>query len=464
MVSQGVMMKIKDHLPWRVRRRLQRWELAALRHAQPQGPLFVRGGSPAASLVAVGDIALSGFVGGASQRHNRHPWFREINKIFEGCNLRIGNLETVLTEAQRQNGLLGSFLKASPRALEILTGAGFNALSLANNHARDCGLEALLHCRDLLHAHGIRSCGAGSTLEEARSPAILKVAGLRIAMLGYCDNFRVSPIDAENASPPQARDDWIEEDIRSLRPAVDLLILQLHWGWEFSFYPPLSYRDRARRFAELGADLVLCHHAHIPMGIEVWKGSIIAHGLGNFIFPRDKYLMDGHPWTYRTIALKAHFNNRGLLSAEVIPCVIDESGLPRVAVYPAAAEILGAVRRASMRLNDTAFLSRVERDRTVRETLAFFRGLQRSDLSTALEWALQPLSPFKQDVVRRLERDHGAAGKRLAEFIRGFAASRSDHDLLRLYRDMSKSSAILAALAELQTLDPPTGGVPGSTP
>lgn len=206
----------------------------------------------------------------------------------------------------------------------------------------------------------------------------MEVAGLKVGMLGYCDNFRVDADDAENVAPAPALDDWIISDICALRPRVDLVIVQLHWGWEFSLYPLLSYRDRARRFAEAGADLVLCHHAHVPMGVEVWKGSIVGHGLGNFIFPRDSYLVDGHPWAYRSYALKVFFNKPSVLRAELIPYVIDDMGFPKIAMGNVAREILGGVGRASTRLGDDARLAWVERDRTLRDAISFFVPLSRN--------------------------------------------------------------------------------------
>jgi poly-gamma-glutamate capsule biosynthesis protein CapA/YwtB (metallophosphatase superfamily) len=375
-LMNGIMASLKEQLPWRVRRRIDRLQLAYMRFVSGQNALHVHEGSAIASLVAVGDVALTGSIGSALQSHDELEMLKDIRSIFSDCDLRIGNLETVLTDEERSSDSIGAFMKASPAALGFLSAAGFNMVTLANN--QDCRLAGLLQCCRLLEEKGIQHCGVGSSLEQSRSPAIMEVAGLKVGMLGYCDNFRVDADDAENVAPAPALDDWIISDICALRPRVDLVIVQLHWGWEFSLYPLLSYRDRARRFAEAGADLVLCHHAHVPMGVEVWKGSIVGHGLGNFIFPRDSYLVDGHPWAYRSYALKVFFNKPSVLRAELIPYVIDDMGFPKIAMGNVAREILGGVGRASTRLGDDARLAWVERDRTLRDAISFFVPLSRN--------------------------------------------------------------------------------------
>ena len=464
MFINNKLARLKDRLPWRVRRRLEMLQLASLRFVQSQSELQVRAGSSSASLVAVGDVALSGGVGALLQRSDTAKFLNGIHALFSECDLRIGNLETVLTDADTATGSLGSFLKASPAAVDLLTAARFDVVTLANNHARDCRVAGLLQCRELLQQHGIQHCGAGPSLDQSRLPAVVEVAGLKVGMLGYCDNFRIDADDTENVAPAPARDDWIVSDICALRPQVDLLILQLHWGWEFSFYPLLSYRDRARWFAEAGADLVLCHHAHLPMGVEAWKTSIIAHGLGNFIFPREAYLSGGHPWTYRSYAVKVFFDQSGILRAKIIPFMIDNEGFPRVAIGSSAAEILGGVGRASARLSEDALLTWVERDRTLRDTIFFFGSLQKSGPATANEWAFWVQSLFQQDNIRRLQLNFGAAGERLAVFMQHVAESSVDPKLSASLPKESRADEIMAALASLRSSNDIPEDVPGRIP
>ncbi len=462
MFNCGMTNSWKDRLPWRVRRNLDHLQLWFLRFASGQSTMAVRDDCASASLVLVGDIALFGSVEAKVTGNGSPPRLEELGGLFRECDLRIGNLETVLTDLDPLTPKRGSTMKARPAAVDLLAGAGFDFVSLANNHARDCRLAGLLECRELLDGHGIRHCGGGTSPEEARSPAILEAANLKVGILGYCDNFPVDGDEAENVAPAAPTDSLVLSDIRALRPRVDLLILQLHWGWEFSFYPLLSYRDRARRFADAGADLVACHHAHVPMGIEVWNGRLISHGLGNFIFPRDRYLLGGHPWAYRSYALKVFCNETGVVRAEVVPITIDDAGFPHMAEGRTAAEILGGIGRASARLHDDAALARMERDRTVRDTLSFFRSFPASDPGIAHEWALQLRSPFQRDNIHRLQRYYGPAGARLAGFMEQVAACDAQRSASLV--EASRGDGLMSAVARLRSTHPIPEDLPGRIP
>src|SRR5258705_10164140 len=141
-------------------------------------------------------------------------------------------------------------------------------------------------------------------------------------------------------------------------------------------YPWLSHRDRARRFVEAGADLVLCHHAHVPMGIEVWKAGLIAYGLGNLVFPASRHLASGHPWSYRSLVLKVFFGRGGVSHAHIIPVEMrpDFTVAPSAGTRPG--QMLGALARASRGLHDAQKIAPVETKQLAPQTLGRFAGLE----------------------------------------------------------------------------------------
>ncbi len=463
MVKPEILARWKNRLPWRVRRRLERLQLASLRFVRGKRGIALRGGTPSASLIAVGDMSFYGSVEARLRSASAKDLLRSMGPFFSDCDFRIGNLEGMIAERDlRRDG--PRLLKSSLRAIDLLTEWGFKIVNLANNHALDCRLAGLEECRIRLQEFGIQSCGSGASPPKGENAGVIEAAGLRVGSLGYCDNFPVRSDGAENGEPAPALDDRILGDIRALRARVDLLILQLHWGWEFSFYPTLSYRERARRFAEAGADLVLCHHSHLPMGVERWKESIITHGLGNFIFPPDPYLRGGHPWTYRSYALKIHFDRLGVLYAEILPYIIDTQGFPRTASEAEAAEILGGVSRASASLKKDDLLDWVERDRTVRDTLSFFEKFPRSDPAGAQGRGLQLRSPCQQDNLRRLRQNCGGAGKRLASLMQRVAEVSSEaRSLQALQRECCRAD-IVSALERLRSANPVLEDLPGRIP
>jgi poly-gamma-glutamate synthesis protein (capsule biosynthesis protein) len=376
--------------------------------------LHVSDTAPAASLLAVGDLCLWGAVERAFCRRGASGLLGGFAEILQSCDLRIANLECVLTSVERPDGVLGwAYLKASPAAVRVLTDYRFDAVTVANNHSLDYGSAALLESLDLLDQHGVRHCGGGENLAAARTPVLLEANGLRVGMLGYCDEYRTPT----GAAVGPAREDLVLEDIRLLRPLVDLLVLQLHWGYEFSLYPLLMHRERSRRFAAAGADLVLCHHAHVPMGLEVFGRSLIAHGLGNFLFTQRDPLQREHPWTDRAFALAVRFGKHGISTARLLPCGIG----PDCSVHPlrgaARAELLGAVKLLSRRVLNTNWLARIERDRMLLEGFALVKAFARSRPSPerVRELATRLQSLHWQELIRWLLDNH--PGRVVGEFL-----------------------------------------------
>jgi len=410
---------VQHLMPWRLRRIRDRMALWSMRFVPGIDTLRVADGEPAASLLAVGDIALGDKVEAVANEHGPERILGPVRQMLEQSDLRVGNLESVLTSEDRPNGSLGTFLKASPQAVQVLAYGRFDALTVANNHCMDFGVSGLLESMSVLDNHGIQHCGGGASHAAARRPALLQTKGVEVAMLGYCDDYR-PPRDPElQAGPAPACDDAIVEDIRDARGRADIVIVQMHWGYEFGLYPLLTHRVRARKFAEAGAALVLCHHAHVPMGIEVWGRSVIAHGLGNFIFPMSEYLRTGHPWTDRSFAVKVFFAKKGILRVEILPVQIrpDQSVAPLHGSE--RRQMVGAIRRLSSGLLDDKRLQSVEDDRMARQALKYVEALTRRghDPAYLQEMAQLFCAPSKREVVAWLLRHRSRAAVELGSLL-----------------------------------------------
>jgi poly-gamma-glutamate synthesis protein (capsule biosynthesis protein) len=405
-------------LPLKCRRWTERAALKAMRFQPNGGELRVASGAATASLVAVGDISLH-FHARTKHRDALHRLLDGMAPALHSADLRVGNLESVLTSVTTPASAKGAFLRGAPELVEVLDAGGLDAVTCANNHCLDFGPEALGESMSQLGRHGIRTCGVGASDAEARRPALLTAGGLSVGMLGYSDDFNVAPRWEAGARPAAANDDDIVADVRRLREQVDLVVLQLHWGYEWSMYPLLSHRDRARRFAEAGADVVLCHHAHVLMGMEAWKGSVIAYGLGNFLFGwRGR---PSHPWRNRSHVIRVSFNAAGVVGAEAIPCVTrpDHSVVPLGGVL--RREVLGAHHVLRRTLANDARLGRIEDDRMVREAESLFHRLARSataeDGARTRELARHLGAPRQRALVAALRSGRFAAGPELAEIL-----------------------------------------------
>jgi hypothetical protein len=182
----------------------------------------------------------------------------------------------------------------------------------------------------------------------------------------------------------------------------------------------MTHRTRARRFAEAGADLVLCHHAHVPMGIEVWNQSLIAYGLGNLVFPASQYLEDGHPWTRRSVVLKVAFDRSGISQAEVIPVEmrLDFSVAPSTGVR--RSQMLGALGKLSEGLQDSEKLARLEADQLAREALRWLTSLDSADglnRSHLPEMAALLTAPRQQRMIEWLVEQPSSIGREVGALL-----------------------------------------------
>jgi poly-gamma-glutamate synthesis protein (capsule biosynthesis protein) len=242
--------------------------------------------------------------------------------------------------------------EAPPAAAESLALAGFDIISLANNHAMDFGPEALLEGLGLLHAQNLATIGAGADAATAYQPYFTEANGLRLAFLGYVNvpvegstNFDVQTWTATADAPGLAwgEPERILADVTAVAPQADLTIVILHSGLEYIEEPSEVQMAAAHAAIDGGADLVIGHHAHILQGIEFYKDGVIVYGLGNFAFD-----IDGPP---ETAVLNVWLNENGVHQLELIPAIIQDTGQPRPAAPEEAAPILERVHFLTMLLN-----------------------------------------------------------------------------------------------------------------
>ena len=410
-------------VPWRARRQLEAAAFAACGLRDGTERLSVRPGTATATIAAMGDVALHSYGSGREERRARAG--DALARILDGADLAVANLETVLTERTEKAGRLGSHLRAFPGAVEILERGGMGAVTCANNHCLDYGAAALAESADLVRSRGIDVCGVGSTPELARRPVVRSANGVRVGMLAYCDDWR--PEAADGFLPAGSDDAHVLADVAALRPLVDVLVVQLHWGWEWSVHPLLDHRDRARRIAAAGADLVLCHHAHVPMAVEAHGSSVIAHGLGNFLFPwgaRAGHLPE-HVWRDRSYMLRVGVSAAGVHDARIVPVEFDDGRVTTSEGRPRR-EMLGGLAALCEALDDGRRLALLEHDRMAREGRDLARRLEslssRGDeerLRESISFLRTPRGRTLADGLRALPDGSGVA---LADVVEGLIA------------------------------------------
>lgn len=177
---------------------------------------------------------------------------------------------------------LGPNFRADPAIALALAAAPIHVACLANNHTMDQGAGGLRETLAALDAAGIRHVGAGATPAAARAPLCLTVKGTRVALLNAAVVEGALPLDG----PGAARIDHIADRRAVVHAAreADAVIAVLHLGKEQVLFPSPGLQARCRDLIDAGATAVVCHHPHVPQGIEVYNGRPIAYSLGNFLF------------------------------------------------------------------------------------------------------------------------------------------------------------------------------------
>ena len=234
---------------------------------------------------AVGDIMLAGrWTAEIRKKGYDFPFAATTTELARG-DINLANLESPISASGREFTQKKFRFRAEPAVAKALRTAGFNLVTLANNHSMDFGGEALGETLQHLKAAGIAWVGAGNHLSEARMPVIYALKGKKVAFLGYSLTYPAEFYAGSNR--PGTTPGWgtiYSEDIARARREADYVIVTFHWGTEGSDAPRHYQRTAARKAIDHGADAVIGHHPHVLQGMERYKKGIIFYSLGNFAF------------------------------------------------------------------------------------------------------------------------------------------------------------------------------------
>jgi poly-gamma-glutamate synthesis protein (capsule biosynthesis protein) len=218
-----------------------------------------------------------------------------INQIRES-DVSITNLESPLFNfSLTPIKKTGPALKAKTNVLDALEYAGFNLLTLANNHILDYGVKGLKNTIDVIKDSKVDYVGVGNSLIEAKKIKYIKKGSTTLAIINFCENeWSTAYEENPGANPFNPVANFY--DIKLAKENADKVIVILHGGVEFSSYPTVSFKDTCHFFVDAGADAVICHHTHFMSGFEKYNNGLIFYGIGNFIFDNQNY--KNHQWNY----------------------------------------------------------------------------------------------------------------------------------------------------------------------
>ncbi len=239
--------------------------------------------------------------------------FLKIKDVLQDADILFGNLESVISNKGTRIGSIYSF-RADPRAMEGLSYAGFDIVSLANNHAFDYNREAFEDTLNRLNDNQILYTGAGFNKEEAHSPSIIKLNDTKIGFLGYTEFLYPYAFANENLSGiTELTEENMKNDIQKAKNDVDILVVTFHYGDEYQKKPNEYQKNISRKAIDYGADIIIGHHPHVTQPVEKYKGKYIAYSLGNFIF--DQYFSEE---TMRGFMLKVEVKEKEIIGAKKI--------------------------------------------------------------------------------------------------------------------------------------------------
>jgi poly-gamma-glutamate synthesis protein (capsule biosynthesis protein) len=295
------------------------------------------------------------------------PSFAAMVEALKASTLVIANLETPLSKRGHPVPKWRN-LRSDPEVIQDVKALGVHAVTLANNHMMDYGPEALADTLATCDSAGLARCGAGLDLEEASRPLTFDVGGCRVGLLNLATtlpmgfdagpgkpglaplrvdfaleidtNFMVESPGAMPTVRTAVRADEQQalcERIRSLKAAVDVAVVSIHWGVPDFWLSPAQgvlaqyQQPLAHAMIEAGADIVYGHHSHTLHPIEVYRGKPIFYSPGNFFFEFDR----PRPYMERRSFIATVTVGAGL-SIDLVPLVHDDRGLPSRATGPEA--------------------------------------------------------------------------------------------------------------------------------
>ena len=265
---------------------------------------------PPVRILLVGDVSGARDIRENAQADS-HYMFRHVSRELQAADITFGNFECAVPSRVAGNIHLLTF-EGFP---EVLAEAGFDVVSLANNHAFDAGLAGFTYTSRLLEDSGVQVVGGPDGKGK-----VFAVRGVKVGFHAY-----VTPELAPSSKHPAILDLGNLDPLRKLRSQVDCLIVSVHWGQEYTVV-----NDRQRQLANAligaGADVVVGHHPHVSQEIQPFgTGKWVFYSLGNFVF--DSHV--GGTGTKQGFAVSLDISKQGVLEMRTLPYEILKDHSPR---------------------------------------------------------------------------------------------------------------------------------------
>lgn len=255
-----------------------------------------------ASLVMVGDLLVHDRLYNAmktSDGYNFKPALTYIKDIVKDYDIAYYNQETILGGEEIGLSSYPSF--NSPYEVgDAMIDAGFNLVSLATNHTLDRGEKAITNSVNYWNKHpSVLAVGSYLSFEERDKVRIKEVNNITYTMLNYTYGtngikvpegkeylVNVWPCTGNNLESDTKYQEYkekVKEDIKRVRDKVDVLIVAMHWGVEYTHIPTNYQLDMASFLEEEKVDIIIGTHPHVVMPVTYINDTLVVYSLGNFL-------------------------------------------------------------------------------------------------------------------------------------------------------------------------------------
>jgi poly-gamma-glutamate synthesis protein (capsule biosynthesis protein) len=276
---------------------------------------------PDITLVLTGDIMTERRVGKEIiKRSDTYFPFRSMGEFTKKGDITFGNLETTISTRGERVDKYCTF-RAAPNTMKGIKKAGFDILTLANNHICDYGMDATKDTMDYIHEQGMEHVGLWFLDQEAADatiprPIVKETKGIRFAFLGYGENLLPSfRATATKAAPVPTQESVMRSDIKYARSIADVVVVAIHWRRlpQYVLEADEGQIEMCHKLCDWGADILANHGPHTLQETEVYNGSLIFYSLGNIAFSQNE------PNTHFSMIAMVHLKGSKLDRMELIP-------------------------------------------------------------------------------------------------------------------------------------------------
>lgn len=217
-------------------------------------------------------------------KRDYQPLFAGIKPVIEAADLAICHMEVPLATADGPFEGYPLFY-APPEVATAVAATGYDTCSTASNHTLDHGAEGVTTTLDTLDAAKIGHTGSARTEQEAGSPLVREVNGVKVGQVSFTFGLNQGTEAPEPWMVNELSVDAVIDAARKARAAgAEVVIASLHWGIENQQEPTDDQREMAKQIlADPAVDLIVGHHAHVVQPFEKIGDKWVAYGLGNSV-------------------------------------------------------------------------------------------------------------------------------------------------------------------------------------